>query len=207
MPARPVWRASFTVGRGGREHQAVRVCGHRAPTGPSPTEKTRSSQGLDDPGYQFQRGQECADGGPMPDSVPGGSSRGAVQVAEHVAEFVRHAGRRRNGPGSGGSGPGLPPGARRADESRPAETQFGHRMPGDRQRPAGGKHAGRRVCTVQARGVCRGQAVLRRVGCRVRRHRFGRSRFARRGEPETPRHRQHADGPVRGGSRAGGRGH
>ena len=38
--------------------------------------------------------------------------------------------------------------------------------------------------------------VLRRAGRRVRRDRAGRGRLARRGEPQAPRHRQHADGPA-----------
>ena len=107
------------------------------------------------PRHQLQRRQERADGRPVPHPLPGRRPRGPVQVAEHVAQFVRHPRRRRDGPGPGRAGPGLPPGARRADEPHPAEAQLRHRLPGDRRRPAGGQHARGRVRAIQAPGVCR----------------------------------------------------
>ena len=78
-------------------------------------------------------------------------------------------GRRRDGPGPGRAGPGLPAGARRADEPHPAQAQFGHRLPGDRAGQAGGQHAGGGVRGLQAAGLRRGLRVLRRAGRRVRR--------------------------------------
>ena len=116
----------------------------------------------------------------MPHPLPGRRARGAVQGPEHVAQLVRHPRRRRDGPRPGRPGPGLPAGTRRADEPHPAEAQLGHRQPGARPRQAGGQHARGRVRALQAAGLRRRLRVLRLAGRRVRRHRAGRGRLARR---------------------------
>ena len=118
--------------------RASSACPAKAGTAARPARTRRAA--TDVPGNQLQRRQERPDRGALPHSASGRRARRALQGAEHVAQLVRHARRRRDGPRAGRPGAGLPPGAGRADEPDPAQAQLRYRLPGHRARQARRQH-------------------------------------------------------------------
>ena len=121
-------------------------------------------------------------------------SGGPVQSPEHGAQFVHHAGRRRDGPRAGGPGRSSRNRPARRYEPHPAQTHLQHGLTGDRARKGGREFFGHGILRLQKGTRFDGARQLRAAQFEKRHHRYRGGGKRRRTEPQAARSRQHGDG-------------
>ncbi len=139
----------------------------------------------------LRRRQEHAGRRAVPHSQATRHPRGAVQAAEHGAQFRRHRRRWRDRPRAGAAGAGGRP--RTAYRLQPGVAQAEYRQAGAGHHPRQGAAGFRRggLSRVQAAGDEGGARILRAAVRAIRMRGRRRRRQPGRDQPARPRHRQH----------------